>query len=126
MKDLVLLSFVLVFVVLVLVEIRKRRLGQAASAWPEADAKIVERIFVASDPSEHDVVVSYTHGGREYQARAENFYSVDTESMWPGEVVRIKIDPGRPERCVVYQRIERPVWLGPSGGWSLRRLLRNS
>lgn len=114
MRDLILLSFVLLIALLILGQVRNRKLVQAASSWPEADAKVVERIFVASDPADYDVVVSYTHDGREYEARAENLYSVRTESMWPGEIVRVRINPDHPQCCVVCQRSERPVWMGPT------------
>lgn len=113
MQDLFLLFFVLVFAGMMLAAARDQKLIQAASSWPEVDAKVVDTITVAYDPASYDLVVSYSYEGNDYEARAENFYSIPTSDVWRGETVRIKVDPTTPQSCVVYQRIGRPVWMGP-------------
>ena len=113
MQDLIVLVALLLLALMILAVAQEQKLAKGASSWPEVDAKVVDTITAAYDPADYDLVVSYSYEGKDYEARAKNFYSVRTSNVWRGDTVRIKVDSTAPQSCVVYQRIGRPVWLGP-------------
>jgi hypothetical protein len=97
------MSSVLLIVIGILAAIIQGRIRRkAAISWPEADAVVVKEINPRADPSSHDLLVGYSYNGVYYEKRAQNSFSVPTNKTFEGDHVMVKINPNKPEQCILF------------------------
>jgi hypothetical protein len=88
---------------------RSGRLRQEAGRWPKIEAIVEEKVLIDYDPADYALIVSYKFSDQRYRSRAENFFDIRSSNKRIGERVQIKIDPDKPQRCVLFE--ERvPTW----------------
>ncbi|MEQ1952178.1 DUF3592 domain-containing protein [Mesorhizobium yinganensis] len=69
--------------------------------WIKAEATIVEKILISTEPNDYGAVVSYDFDGKTYESEAEMFMGKTFRGKLKGEQVKVKINPNDPSRCVL-------------------------
>jgi hypothetical protein len=93
-----------ILALMVLGSVQSSRKRKVAVGWLTLDAVVIKAIHRRNEESDYDIVVEYDYNGTMYATQAERFYEVGTRHMAFGEAVKIKVNPERPEQCVLFSR----------------------
>ncbi|MER9865839.1 hypothetical protein NKJ35_01345 [Mesorhizobium sp. M0136] len=98
----VFVGFIITVIVFVLATIQENRLAAKATAWPVVESRVVDRLTAAPDPVAYNIRVSYLFHGKKYDSVARNFYRKETTNKHVGDTVLIKVNPRKPDECVLF------------------------
>ncbi|MCP9229209.1 hypothetical protein NMG46_02945 [Mesorhizobium sp. LMG 17147] len=98
----VFLCFIIAVIVFVLATIQESRLAARATAWPVVESRVVDRLTAAPDPVAYNIRVGYLFDGKKYDPVARNFYRKETTNKHIGDAVLIKVNPRKPDECVLF------------------------
>ncbi|WP_432612756.1 DUF3592 domain-containing protein [Mesorhizobium mediterraneum] len=88
--------------IFVLATIQENRFAAKAISWLVVESRVVDRLTAAPDPVTYDIRVSYLFDGKKYNSVARNFYRKETTNKHVGDTVLIKVNPRKPDECVLF------------------------